>query len=180
MKSYLYILVIISLVAPPLVAYSEQANESAAVSPAGQEQVSNETDSAEAFSYQIDGRRDPFTPLVRKEEPPAEIRAQRRPEQLRGPLERYEMGQLRLIAVMVVKGVPRAMVAAPDDKSYTVKIDDYIGLNGGRVTDIQTRQMDVDETGMRVEKHPDRIVVEETGVDTQSGQVVKQERYIVL
>ncbi len=109
-----------------------------------------------------------------------EIQPQRRPEQLRGPLEQFELRQLRLIAVLVVQGAPRAMVAAPDGKSYTVKVDDYIGLNGGRVKDIQTRLVKVDESGMRVEAHPDRIVIEETGIDSQSGRTVKEDRYIVL
>lgn len=133
-----------------------------------------------SYTYQAQGRRDPFTPIIPKEAPIAEIQPQRRPEQLRGPLERFELRQLRLVAVMVVQGAPRAMVAAPDGKSYTVKIDDYLGLNGGRVKDIQTRRVDVDENGMRVETHPDRIIIEETGIESQSGRTVKEDRYIVL
>ncbi len=72
------------------------------------------------------------------------------------------------------------MVAAPDGKSYTVKIDDYIGLNGGKVKEIQTRAVGVDGQGVRIEKNPDRIVVEEIGIDSLSGNTVKEERYIVL
>lgn len=176
MKSYLYFLISLMLVMLPFQVLSQDAGDQAEV----QERTDGAATTEEKYVYEVRGRRDPFTPLIRKEQPAPEIQLQRRPEQLRGPLERYEMGQLRLIAVMVVQGVPRAMVSAPDGKSYTVKVDDYIGLNGGRVIDIQTRQMAVDETGMRIEKNPDRIVVEETGVDTQSGQVIKQERYIVL
>jgi type IV pilus assembly protein PilP len=143
-------------------------------------EVTTEAESSGEFTYNPGGRRDPFTPLIRRDEPPAAIQTTRRPEELRGPLERYELRQLRLIAVMVVKGDPRAMVAAPDGKSYTVKIDDYIGINGGKVKEIQTRAIGIDDQGVRVEKHPDRIVVEEVGIDSVSGNTVKEERYIVL
>lgn len=156
--------------------YSAEANQDPAQSAPV---IDKQEDSAE-YVYQDRGRRDPFTPLIRKEDPVPEIQPQRRPEQLRGPLEQFELRQLRLIAVLVVQGAPRAMVAAPDGKSYTVKVDDYIGLNGGRVKDIQTRLVKVDESGMRVEAHPDRIVIEETGIDSQSGRTVKEDRYIVL
>jgi len=142
--------------------------------------VAAEVETAGQFTYNPGGRRDPFTPLIRRDEPVAAIKTTRRPEALRGPLEQYELRQLRLIAVMVVKGDPRAMVAAPDGKSYTVKLDDYIGINGGRVKDIQTRAVGVDEQGVRVEKNPDRIVIEEVGIDSLSGNTVKEERYIVL
>ena len=143
-------------------------------------EVAAAAETAEEFVYQPRGRRDPFAPLIRRDEPAPAVQATRRPEELRGPLERYELQQLRLIAVMVVRGDPRAMVAAPDGKSYTVKIDDYVGLNGGRVKDIQTRVMGMDEQGLRVEKNPDRIVIEEVGVDSLSGQTVREDRYIVL
>jgi type IV pilus assembly protein PilP len=143
-------------------------------------EVAAEGEMAGEFTYNPGGRRDPFAPLIRRDEPPAAIQTTRRPEELRGPLERFELRQLRLIAVMVVKGDPRAMVAAPDGKSYTVKIDDYIGINGGKVKDIQTRAIGVDEQGVRVEKNPDRIVVEEVGIDSVTGNTVKEERYIVL
>lgn len=136
--------------------------------------------SSTEYVYQPRGRRDPFTPLIQRDEPVAVIKTTRRPEQLRGPLEQFELRQLRLVAVMVVQGAPRAMVTAPDGKSYTVKVDDYIGLEGGRVKDIQTRMMDLDESGNRVEKNPDRIVVEEVGINSLSGKTVREERYIVL
>lgn len=142
--------------------------------------VAAEGETSSAFTYNPGGRRDPFTPLIRRDEPVAAIQPTRRPEELRGPLEQYELRQLRLIAVMVVKGDPRAMVAAPDGKSYTVKLDDYIGINGGKVKSIQTRAVGVDDQGVRVEKNPDRIVIEEVGIDSLSGNTVKEERYIVL
>lgn len=171
----LFLIVVVSLfMTLPTLTMAEQHDESEAAD------VAVQADSSGEFVYNPGGRRDPFAPLIRRDEPVAAIQPTRRPEELRGPLERYELRQLRLIAVMVVRGDPRAMVAAPDGKSYTVKIDDYIGINGGKVKDIETRAIGVDQQGVRVEQNPDRIVVEEVGIDSLSGKTVKEERYIVL
>jgi Tfp pilus assembly protein PilP len=171
----LFLVVAVSLfMIPPASIRADQTDASGAV------EVAAVVESSAGFSYNPGGRRDPFAPLIRRDEPAVKVQTNRRPEALRGPLEQYELRQLRLIAVMVVRGDPRAMVAAPDGKSYTVKVDDYIGINGGKVKNIQTRAMGVDEQGIRVEKNPDRIVVEEVGIDSLSGNTVKEERYIVL
>ncbi len=138
------------------------------------------TSGNEAFVYSPQGRRDPFEPLLHKEPVIAEIIKKTRPDEIKGPLEKFELKQFRLMAILVVNGSPRAMVAAPDGKSYTVKVNDYIGLNGGVVKNIQTKIIGHDETGMRVEKSPDRIVVEETGVDSLTGKEIKENRYIVM
>lgn len=170
-----FVMAVSLLMAMPSGVVADQHEEEVAVEAAVQ------SENGEEFVYQPRGRRDPFAPLIRRDEPTEPtIQTRRRPEELRGPLERYELQQLRLIAVMVVRGDQRAMVAAPDGKSYTVKIGDYVGLNGGQVKDIQTREIGTDEQGMRVEKNPDRIVIEEVGVDSLTGETVREERYIVL
>lgn len=133
----------------------------------------------DVFTYSPMGRRDPFKPLIEKKQPIAKT-VNKRPEKVKGPLERFELNQFRLMAIMIVKGAPRAMVKAPDGKSYTVKVDDYIGMNDGQVKNIETKVIDIDENGMRVEKSPDRIVVEELGIDSLSGKEIKENRYIVM
>ena len=134
---------------------------------------------SEKFTYSPMGRRDPFKPLIEKKEKIVE-KINARPEKLKGPLEKFELGQFRLMAIMIVKGSPRAMVKAPDGKSYTVKINDYIGMNDGIVKKIETKVVEVDKNGMRIEKSPDRIVVEELGVDGSTGKQIKENRYIVM
>ncbi len=131
------------------------------------------------FAYSPKGRRDPFKPLIQiKQKVATKIKG--RPEKLKGPLEKFELSQYRLIALMVVKGVPRAMVKAPDGKSYTVKVGAYIGMNDGFVRKIETKVVAMDENGLRVEKSPDRIVVEESSIDSTTGQEVKENRYIAM
>lgn len=141
--------------------------------------LSTNNSNAENFTYSPKGRRDPFKPLI-QEKAQSVKKSKGRAEKLRGPLEKFELSQYRLIAMMVVKGVPRAMVKAPDGKSYTVKVGDYIGLNGGIVKKIETKVVDVDANGMRIEKSPDRIVVEEVGVDSYTGNEVRENRYIAM
>lgn len=134
---------------------------------------------SESFVYSPKGRRDPFKPLIEKKPIIAE-KVSGRPEKVKGPLEKFELNQYRLIALMVVKGTPTAMVKAPDGKSYTVKVGEYIGMNDGRVKNIETKIIDIDENGLRVEKSPDRIVVEEIGIDSYTGKKVKENRFIVM
>ena len=141
--------------------------------------LQSENGANDDFAYSPKGRRDPFKPLIQKQAQTVK-KSNGRAEKLKGPLEKFELGQYRLIALMVVKGVPRAMVKAPDGKSYTVKVGEYIGLNGGRVKNIETKVIDVDANGMRVEKSPDRIVVEEVGIDSYTGNEVRENRYIVM
>lgn len=131
------------------------------------------------FAYSPKGRRDPFKPLI-QEKQKIVGKVSVRSEKIKGPLEKFELSQYRLIALMVVKGTPRAMVKAPDGKSYTVKVGEYIGMNDGIVKNIETKIVVIDENGMRVEQSPDRIVVEEVGIDSNTGSETKEHRYIVM
>lgn len=155
-----------------LYSFAQQESPQIAVS------ASAET-AGETFTYSPKGRRDPFKPLIEKKETIVK-KINKRPEKIKGPLEKFELNQFRLMAIMIVKGAPRAMVKAPDGKSYTVKVNDYIGMNDGLVKNIETKIIDIDENGMRVEKSPDRIVVEEVGIDSLSGKKIKENRYIVM
>ncbi len=142
-------------------------------------EVRNKTGGDDDFTYSPLGRRDPFKPLVQKK-PVIVKKVKERPDRVKGPLEKFELSQYRLMAIMVVKGIPRAMIAAPDGKSYTVKVGQYIGMNDGIVKNIETKVVGIDENGLRIEKNPDRIVVEEVGIDTSTGNEIKDNRYIIM
>ncbi len=135
--------------------------------------------SMSTYHYDTSGRRDPFTPLIEEKSETVETVASA-PEMVRGPLEKYELSQFRLMAIVVIKGVPNAMVSTPDGKSYRVKEGDYIGLKHGLVQKIETKSLGVDEHGLSFEKNPDRIVVEESGYDKYSGTRVTEKRFIAM
>lgn len=131
--------------------------------------------SAVDFTYSPAGKRDPFTPLINS------LRKTATPKYIpKTELEKYQLDQFRLIAVLVVQGKPRAMVKAPDGKSYLVVKGKKIGRFGGEVVDIQTKVVEVDKSGLRREVSPDRIVVEEVSVDNYTGKQVKNYRYITM
>jgi Tfp pilus assembly protein PilP len=128
------------------------------------------------FVYSPAGRRDPFAPLIKQLR-----RGKVRSKKDKGPLEKYELGQFRLMALLIIEGTPRAMVKAPDGKSYTVKPGDLIGPNGGIVKRIETKIVALDEiSGQRIVKSPDRLVIEEIGVDNFTGKEFKDYRYIQM
>jgi Tfp pilus assembly protein PilP len=132
----------------------------------------------EEFVYNPIGLRDPFTPLVQKIQ-----KSMAKPKRDLGPLEKYDLGQFELLAMMIVDGNPKAMVRAPDGKSYTVSVSPTtrIGRNSGIVKRIETKTFMVDkDTGQRIEKSPDRVVVEETDIDNYTGKKFKTERYIEM
>ncbi|MGK2905941.1 MAG: pilus assembly protein PilP [Desulfuromonadales bacterium] len=82
------------------------------------------------FLYVTEGRRDPFVPLSKIRSPFAVTT-----EPLT-PLQTYDLTQFRLVGVIVGKGAPKAMVVAPDGKSYVLAKGVKIGKNNGVVTKI--------------------------------------------
>ena len=81
-----------------------------------------------SYEYRGAGRRDPFAPLS-EEKKPVIIRDTRPLE----PLEKFDLKQLRLEAVLLGFGAPRAMIKAPDGKSYIVRPGNRMGKNRGEI-----------------------------------------------
>ena len=79
------------------------------------------------------------------------------------PLQKYEVEQLKLVAIIWGINSPIAMVEAPDGKGYKLKKGDLIGNRDGKVK--------------RIEK--DRVVVEEQSTET-SGEIRVSEFEIKL
>jgi hypothetical protein len=78
--------------------------------------------------YDPVGRRDPFRPPRVGSAAGAEGRT---------PLQRYDVGQLRLVAVIYETKDPRAVVEDDQGLGYIVKIGTLIGPNGGKVSAIE-------------------------------------------
>ena len=91
------------------------------------------------YVYDPSGRRDPFEPLTSIKKPIAQQ------DVPLTPLEKFDLGQLRLIGVILGKGEPRAMVIAPDGKSYILKKGIKVGKNDGRVVGIKADAVLVEE-----------------------------------
>jgi type IV pilus assembly protein PilP len=104
------------------------------------------------WSYSSVGKRDPFRSFL------SEI------EQGRGslatrcatPLGRFELEQLRLVAVVTGLEDPVAMVEAPTGVGYSVRRGACIGKNGGVVGAVRSGEVVVSEWALRADGTRDR------------------------
>lgn len=91
------------------------------------------------YVYNSEGRRDPFEPYrsVRAAlETSVENRGAKQESDLT-PLERWELDQIRIIAILWDGQNPRAMVLTPEGTSHTVTRGVKIGRNFGVIRDIK-------------------------------------------
>jgi type IV pilus assembly protein PilP len=91
------------------------------------------------FRYQPDGKRDPFVSYVKymKRVSAGGVST---------PLERFDLSQLELEAVIWGTARPRALIKDPSGKGYIVAEGTPIGKNDGRIVRIQDGGLVVKET----------------------------------
>jgi type IV pilus assembly protein PilP len=80
----------------------------------------------------------------------------------RTPLERYEIGQLRLVGVIWDAGAARAMVEDSAGLGYIVTTGTTIGSSGGVVRRVEPRRLLIEETltNLYGDKEPHEVVME--------------------
>jgi type IV pilus assembly protein PilP len=107
-----------------------------------------------AYEYDAQGKRDPFRPFALQTEPQT--------LEPQTPLQRYEIGQLKLVGVILKVDPPRAMVEDDQGLGFILMPGTPVGPNGGVVTSIQPRQVVVVEwqTDVIGEKHRKEYVLE--------------------
>jgi type IV pilus assembly protein PilP len=119
-------LAVLALAAPP---------GRAADAPAADTELAKAVEPATDVPYDATGRRDPFRP--------PRAGTVRTGEQT--PLQRYEIGQLRLVAVIYDTREPRAVVEDDQGLGYIVKVGTPIGPNGGQVREIERGRVLISE-----------------------------------
>jgi type IV pilus assembly protein PilP len=90
------------------------------------------------YAYNPAGRRDPFTPIIIKEEKKALLGA-------KTPLERFPISEFKLSGIVWGGLGYHAMLEGPDGKGYFVKKGTRIGPNRGVVKRITERSMVIEE-----------------------------------
>jgi type IV pilus assembly protein PilP len=115
----------------------------AAAAPAAPAAPASDADVA----YSSVGKRDPFKSFL------GDLRASTGAVATRcsTPLGRFELDQLRLVAVITGLADPLAMVEAPTGVGYAVRKGACIGKNGGVVATIRTGEVVVTEWAMRAD-----------------------------
>jgi len=109
-------------------------------------------------------RRDPFRPpRSASEDADGNVRS---------PLERYDLGQLRLTAVIYGGSEPRAVVEDDSGLGYIVKIGTHIGPNGGKVYGIDRGRITVreDYVDFYGEHRPTDVTLELKVADRERGK----------
>lgn len=103
--------------------------------------VKSDEEQATSSGYVYDpaGLRDPFEALVMIRKPVFDD------GQPLTPLQKYDISQFRLSAIVVGKDQPMAMVIAPGGKAYVLKHGVKIGKNGGVVKRIASDVVLVEE-----------------------------------
>ena len=99
-------------------------------------QVARAVEPSGDIPYDPAGRRDPFRP------PRAGTAQTGEP---RTPLQRYEIGQLKLVAIIYETREPRAVVEDDQKLGYIVKVGTPIGPNGGVVRAIERGRVVITE-----------------------------------
>jgi len=85
------------------------------------------------------GRRDPFRPIT------LNVRTNTRRRENLSPLERFEIGQLKLVGVVWNVKEPTALVEDSSGLGYMVKVGTPIGSNDGKVREVRRDSLIVEE-----------------------------------
>ncbi len=109
------------------------------------------------YLYDPKGRREPFKQPF--DPTPTIIPVTPTPDDEEHPLQKFELNQLQVIGIILMKSGDRARVLAPDGKSYTITVGTPIGKSEGKVVSISENCVTVKET-KRYQKG-EEIIVEE-------------------
>jgi type IV pilus assembly protein PilP len=88
-------------------------------------------------SYDPKGKIDPFEPLFKETPTVAEVKKERKKRAPRTPLERIDIGQLKLVGIILAESGNKALVEEASGKGYIIKIGTYLGTNSGKVVKIE-------------------------------------------
>ena len=123
------------------VSKAEKAEKSTAVAPPSEGAAGAAETKAEAPEglRLAPGRRDPFRPIT------LNVRANTRRRENLSPLERFEIGQLKLVGVVWHVKEPTALVEDSSGLGYMVKVGTAIGSNDGKVREVRRDSLIVEE-----------------------------------
>ena len=104
---------------------------------------------AEDYRYPtVQDRRDPLEPLLKEVKPVAstpKCASDRLPGRALGPLERFDFSVLKLVGIVWGELGRKALIKAPDGKSYFVTVDTYMGKYCGKVIAVENDHLVIEE-----------------------------------
>jgi type IV pilus assembly protein PilP len=123
--------------------------------------------SPEGLAYDATGKRDPFRPFVLDLR---EVSPQREPPT---PLQRFDVGQLTVVGIVLEISPPRAVIEDNVGMGYIVTIGTPIGRNNGVVKAIEPGKVVVEERVMDFygqEQASEVVMALPTDVSTTKGR----------
>ncbi len=97
-----------------------------------------------AEHYESKGKIDPFRPLF-QEKTDTTPQLDKGPVRILTPLEKIELSQIRLVAVIVMEDKRIAMVEEANGKGYEVGVGTYIGKQSGKIAQIKDSSIVIKE-----------------------------------
>jgi len=104
------------------------------------------------WSYSSAGKRDPFHSYLAEAEAAANTVSTRCPT----PLGRFEVDQLKLVAVVTGLDDPVAMVEGPNGVGYALRRGACIGRNGGVISTVRSGEVVISEWTIRADGSRDK------------------------
>jgi Tfp pilus assembly protein PilP len=143
--------------ADPSTTKEEAAEKYADSQPSGSEQPSLRSSLPDTSPlYDPTGKIDPFAPLFSEDRGSADDSMDSKPKRPLTPLEKIDLSQLQLVAILRTQNGNKAMVEDATGKGYVLTPGTFIGINSGKVKQILR----------------DRVVVEETKKDFLGKQTI--------
>jgi type IV pilus assembly protein PilP len=102
--------------------------------------------------YTSTGKRDPFRSFLNELESTSQAAVTR----CATPLGRFEIDQLRLVAVVTGLDDPVAMVEAPNGVGYSLRRGACVGRNGGVIATVRTGEVVISEWAIRADGTRDK------------------------
>jgi type IV pilus assembly protein PilP len=109
---------------------------------------------AAEWAYSSAGKRDPFRSFLAEVAESSHAMAQRCPT----PLGRFELEQLKLVAVVTGLDDPVAMVEAPNGIGYSLRRGACVGRNGGVISAVRGGEVVVAEWATRADGTRDKTL----------------------
>jgi type IV pilus assembly protein PilP len=122
-----------------------------AKAPAPTARAAPEAEGQPEWSYSSAGKRDPFRSYLAELDAPSQAASR-----CATPLGRFDVEQLRLVAVVTGLDDPVAMVEGPNGIGYSLRRGACIGKNGGVISAVRSGEVVVSEWAIRADGTRDR------------------------
>jgi type IV pilus assembly protein PilP len=128
------------------------------------ERIEIETPSATPRKYNPKGKIEPFQPFFKEKGVVPQVKKNKRKKRVpRTPLERLDLSQLKLVGIILSPNGNKALLEDSSGKGYVISKGTYIGVNAGKVVEIEK----------------DRVIVAEE-VEDAMGNVTIQRKELKL